>query len=636
MITKKLLVFNLLLFCISFSFSQNFTITDLNLGLRENANAIVKYDDYSIDLVRQDKMLIHHKVAIEILNKKADHLAELTLFYDKSNHIKNVNMAFFDATGKRIKKVKKSDFDDYSATDGGTLYSDNRVIHYNHTATSYPYTVVYEYEQDLENTASIPGWFAVRRYNIGVLSSSYSFTYPEDFSIQKLESNFDTHPVGKKESKGFIQYKIANLPALKYESLSPRFTKLIPHVKLATNKFHLAGVNGDADNWQDFGKWMFNKLLASRNNLSSATIAKVKEMVNGVDNPIERAKIVYEYVQNKTRYVSVQIEIGGWQPMMTDDVDKLGYGDCKALTFYTKSLMDIAQVPSIYTAVHSGNEKIDIKKEVVSLQGNHVFLCLPREKDSIWLECTSQKVPFGYKNSFTDDRDVWLITPEGGKIVHTNTNRPEDNTQKTTASFSLNINGSIQGKAEVTSCGTQYNNHLQSFDGLSPDDLDKSMKDYFDHINNLTFSKIEVGNNKEEQSYQENLEFTAENYGVVNSDASILFNLNALNRISNVPNRERNRKTPFEILRGFKDVDVYTISIPKNYSISELPQAVTMGNQFGTYTLSVEKLSDNSLLYKRSLLINKGLYPKEFYEKYRAFRKKIRKNENLKIAIIKK
>jgi hypothetical protein len=102
--------------------------------------------------------------------------------------------------------------------------------------------------------------------------------------------------------------------------------------------------------------------------------------------------------------------------MMTADVDKLGYGDCKALTYYTKSLMDVVEIPSFYTIVNAGISKKNIEKEVVSVQGNHAFLCLPQEKDTIWLECTSQKVPFGFKNSFTDDRDVLAITPIGGKI----------------------------------------------------------------------------------------------------------------------------------------------------------------------------------------------------------------------------
>lgn len=635
MTQKKLLIvfFVLSAYC---SFSQNFSKFSVDKFLIKNANAIVNYDDFSIKLIRQNKMLIHHKTSISILNKRADHYANLTLHYDKQNTIKNVYMEFYDAMGNRIKKVKKSDFDDYSATEGFSLYSEDRVIHYKHTATSYPYTVNYEYELEKENTAFIPGWMAVNNYNVGVKSSTYSFSYPTDFKIQKLESNFEGYEVKKKEAIGLLQYEISNLAPIKYEDLSPYFYRLIPRVKLASNKFHLAGKDGVADNWVDMGKWMYHELLASRNNLSPETVAKVKEMVKDVDDPIKRAKIIYEYVQNKTRYISVQIGIGGWQPMFTDDVDRLGYGDCKALTFYTKSLMDIAKVPSFYTLVNSDYSKTDIEKETVTQQGNHAFLCLPREKDSIWLECTSQKVPFGYINEATDDRNVLVIAPEGGKIVHTNTNKPEENLQEIVASYSLNEAGIIQGNARINSFGTQYKKHLGLFDALSPDDLEKSMKNHFDFLNNLSFSKIEAINNKKEKKYQENIEFTAENYGIINTNASLIFTLNALNRNSYVPDRERNRKTPFEILRGFKHEETYNINIPESYKLTELPETVKIENQFGTYNMSIEKLSDTSLQYKRDLLVNKGLYSKDLYEDYRSFRKRIRKLESIKIIITKK
>ena len=81
--------------------------------------------------------------------------------------------------------------------------------------------------------------------------------------------------------------------------------------------------------------------------------------------------------------------------MLASDVDKLGYGDCKALTNYTKTLLDAVDVESYYTVVYGGKRIRNIDKEFSATEGNHVILCLPNEEDYIWLECTSQKTPFG-------------------------------------------------------------------------------------------------------------------------------------------------------------------------------------------------------------------------------------------------
>lgn len=633
---RKIIVIYLFFALLNSQAQQQFKIL-INPELTKNASALIHDKAVELNLINQRKLIYHYKASITVFNESAAHYGDLLMKYDKNNIVKKVEMLYYDANGKVIKKVKKKDFEDYSASHGYTLYTDDRYLYYNYIPVTYPFTVAIDFTIEKKNTAHIPSWTPINAYNCGVNKSSYTLQYPSDIHIKHIEKNFEGFAIEKTVKPGIFKYSIEKIPPYDREALRPDITEITPGVYFASDKFHLAGVDGIADNWNEFGQWYYDELLAPQTELPEEAKANIRNLVKNVLDPVEKAKLVYEYVQNKTRYINIAIGIGGWQPMSAKEVDQKAYGDCKALTNYTMALMHEVEVPAIYTVVNAGDDhKENILKDLSSIQGNHAFLCLPMEKDTIWLECTSQKVPFGTYNSFTDDRDVLLITPEGGKIVHTATNPPEANLQTTKGQFNIFSDGKLSGKVDIICRGTKHDQHLSYFDGLSPEKLDRAMKKYYNEINNLTFSKIEINNNKVDKQYEEHMVFEAENYAVSNPDQAMIINLNTFNRINYIPDRIIDRKLPFEILRGYKIEDNYTIQIPVNYRIESLPAPITIKNEFGTYELTISQIDDHSIKYNRSLLINKGYYPKEKYKDYRKFRKKIQKIENIKMIILKK
>ncbi len=121
---------------------------------------------------------------------------------------------------------------------------------------------------------------------------------------------------------------------------------------VAIDRFHLDGHDGKAEKLEELGLWMYNDLLDGRAKIPEATALKIKNLVHGIEDPMEKARKVYEFVQQNTRYISVQVGIGGLQPITAAEVDKVKYGDCKGLSNYMMGLLDIAGVPS-YTRMSS-------------------------------------------------------------------------------------------------------------------------------------------------------------------------------------------------------------------------------------------------------------------------------------------
>lgn len=94
-------------------------------------------------------------------------------------------------------------------------------------------------------------WYFLDGYNVSTEESFYELTFNgDDFSVRIKEKNFGQYNIAKKNEKGYISYQGSNVKAIKSEDLSPTFRVLIPNVMFTSNKFHLEGVDGSAENWK--------------------------------------------------------------------------------------------------------------------------------------------------------------------------------------------------------------------------------------------------------------------------------------------------------------------------------------------------------------------------------------------------
>jgi len=397
--------------------------------------------------------------------------------------------------------------------------------------------------------------------------------------------------------------------------------------------FNLEGIEGNAKSWKEMGKWFYDEILIGTTELNDKTKIKIKSLVGNENDPLKKAEIVYKYVQGKTRYVSIQEGIGGWKPMLANEVDKLGYGDCKALTNYTRSLLNEVGVLSYYSRLYGDSDKREIHTDIVSFQSNHVILAIPNNENYVWLECTSQIQPFGFQGNFTDDRNAFIIKPEGGEIVKTKTFTETDNLQVTKGSYQVTENGNFIGKVKIISKALRYDNEFGK-ERKSKEDQIKNYKEEFSNINNLSIKKINFQNNPNTIEFTEELELEAAGYAQ-NSAGKLMFALNAFDQNLYVPKKYRTREFPFETETGYTNEADIEITIPDGFMVEAKPNGVELSTEFGNYKIEFKTVSPNKILCKRNLIIKKGLYESSKYESYRKFRETIAKTDNSKIVITK-
>lgn len=625
------------LFFTTLLFAQKAEYSTLKIpdSLKQNANAVVRLNQIDIVISSQRNMDIKEKRVVTVLNEKGLSNIDAIEHYDKHTSVRSMEATVYDSFGNEIKKVKRKDFKDHSTVDGVTLFSDSRLIYLDYTPTQYPFTIVYESEVETSNTAFIPQWFPLNDYFLSIEKSILNVNYPANLGFKKMEFNFANFQIKKTvDSATQLSYTATNITAQKEEDLSPSFSDIFPKLMMGLETFNLEGVDGKAKNWNEYGKWFADKILNGTIELSDETKSKIKALVGNETDQIKKAKIVYKYMQEKSRYVSIQVGIGGFKPMLASDVDRLGYGDCKALSNYTRALLNAVDVPSYNTLLYGSRDKRDIQSDFVSMQGNHMILSIPNGKNYIWLECTSQDDPFGYQGTFTDDRNVLIIKPDGGEIVRTQIYPDKGNTQIDKGNYALDENGNFSGTISMVSEGSQYARKVQ-VEKMQPTEKEAYYKDFWDNISNLKIKKSTFSNNKQKISFTENLEITAENYGK-NSGNKMIFVVNAFSQFTGNVKRIRNRKTPFEIQRGTNDSDEIEISLPAGFVIEFLPQNFELKNKFGEYKTEIIKKDNNNLVFKRTFFIKKGLYEKNEYDEFRLFMEQVSRNDNAKIILTKK
>jgi hypothetical protein len=317
------------------------------------ASAVVRNEEITTEVKSLDNVMCHVKRVITILNKNGDEQAGLLVYYDKTTSVRSIKGIIYDEFGKPIRKISSGDFEDLAATDGFSLFQDDRVKHYTRAVTRYPYTIEFEYELKVKQSLYFPDWEPNPESGVAVEKSAYQLICRPDFNLRYKELNLPSKAeIGtNKEGQKTYTWKISDLKARRYEPLSPEWKSNAARLMLAPERFEYQGFGGSFDNWQQLGKWVNDHFLADREDLPPATVDYIKNLTNGIADPKQKAKKIFEYMQQKTHYISVQVGIGGFRPFLASEVDKDGYGDCKALVNYTKALLNAVGIDSYYCMV---------------------------------------------------------------------------------------------------------------------------------------------------------------------------------------------------------------------------------------------------------------------------------------------
>lgn len=617
------------------------------LAMAANANVIVLDDSTYIVSSLTDATISYQRTLL-ITNSKGKDAAFWSCTLDKNMKLKNFSITYQQGDGKIVKKFKKNDLQVTELSAG--LGDDNQTYYLDDSPSAYPVTIKQEWTvENHGGVLSYPMFCPMDNYNQAVNHASYTIKCTDNHHCQYKVLNGE-HPLITSLNDGSIKAVFDNLPPLEKEDYSPSLFNRLPIVLFTPKHFSYFGTEGDLDTWQNFGRWQYG-LLKGRDILPANIKTKVHELTDGLTSQREKVARLYQYLYDNSRYVSIQLGIGGYQPTTAQEVATNGFGDCKGLSNYMIALLKEAGVPAFYAAIST--EHTNLVKDFPNLnQLNHVIAGVPLPKessakgnntknylsqnDTLWLECTNARYPLGYVHSDIAGHEALIITPDGGKIVRLPKNADTDNLQQSKVDILLNENGEADINIMMEKRNQQYENFLPLL-SMNSSEQKKVILSHL-HLPSAQVKAMKIEEEKGKPIARTTISATSKYANVTGK--RLFIKMNPMKGNFSNKTIQASRQSPLELSTGYHDIEDITLTIPQGFKVESMPSNKEISSKFGTIKVNISPKGnkpeqENKLNVRYDFTMHSGTYPAQEYTDFVKFYNQVAQIYRQQLVIVK-
>lgn len=598
-------------------------------SLKKDANVVVREEfiKFTIKDINSARYDVHQ--VITVLNEQGKRYLSFDEFSYQFRLLDDAEIKIYDLLGNKKNTISKKEMTSLNYGDG--LVPEGKVTYYSVSAPSYPLTIEINYSVKYKGLFTYPGNY-FQNSNQSVQSAVFDVEVPTDLSLRYKLLNTNNQPVITKDgNKELYHWEVKNLAAFKTEKHVGASDNYLPQVMLAPNKFKLDDYEGDMTSWKNFGAWIDN-LYAKTVALPDEKKLFYQNMVKNATTDKEKAAILYNYLQNNMRYVSIQLGIGGLRPFPASFVDDKKYGDCKALSNYLKSALDAVGVKSNIVIIQGGMTPRNVMEDFPANYFNHAILCVPQPKDTIWLECTSTTLPFAQLGPFTENRRAMVVTDDGGVLVNTPASNYIANTKTINTVIEVNEAGGARVKTACVLSGMQRDEMLMRYHDLKDDEKRK----FF--ISNMEWKQpdnFEISNSKDKANpYLVSGGMDYEKIYTFNAGSKLFFEPRLYPVFDeDIPDNEK-RKADYYFTCPYQVVDTTVYKFPALYALESIPKNKQAEFPFARYSSNYNwDANTHTLTAITTLQVKERVIKAADYGKLLDFKKQVIADINEKIVM---
>lgn len=622
---RRLLIFCLLFVCCAMTNAQK-------------ADVVVLLDSTSVKVKSLSYYSCEHHQKFMLMNSNNADLANIVIGMDNDTELSRFEYVMTDVLGNVLRKVKKSELQrfEYSrdlATDFYRLIAEV-------TPPSYP-VIITRTEKIIRNAnvLSYPSFWPQKQYGMKVSKAVYQIEWPEnEVNIRYKPMNMSAEPVVEQVGRNkILRFTLNGIAPLTRVPYAPSLDEQAPYVFFSPEKFSYYGTMGSMSSWSSFGSWNYG-LVEDRQLLPESHLEKVREVIADCHTEREKIAKLYEYMGRNTRYVSLQLGIGGYQPATAVSVAVTGLGDCKGLSNYMHTMLKGIGIDSRLVAIGTEDPKLIPDFANVN-QLNHMVLAalLEQGKDTVWLECTNSKLSPGYIHEGISGHDALLLSSDGCHIVRL----PEYADSLNLRHADVRIAIRRDASADV-SIDEVFNNHRYSekFHLLKEKEQEQrtTISSWY-KLPNTSFGSISVKDSSkpfDTAQLKTHLDGVCAKYANL-TGRRLFVPINPSHKGFSpvvIADTLASQRLQMKIRHGYRNEDEILIEIPEGCSVESIPANIDIVEEFGAFRQHVA-LEDGHLRVSLVLDIHSGTYAPETRQRLLEMQRSVQKAYNSRVVLVK-
>ena len=454
----------------------------------------------------------------------------------------------------------------------------------------------------------------------------------------KIFGNFQDQIVFTKTREGNLDiytWEAKDIPEFEEEEDMPSSQYFMPHIIYYIKSYQKEGQKEELlGTPEKLYQWYYSITKDINKTDQTALKNKTEELIKDKTTDFEKAKAIYQWVQQNIHYVAFENGMGGFIPREASDVYQKLYGDCKDMANLLNQMLQYAKLDSNLTWIGTRSKPYKYAEVPTPQVDNHMITNVMIDGKNYFLDATDKFCPFPFPSSMIQGKEALIGKSEKDFKIEV-VPEVESNRNKTTILMKLNFeNNHIVGNASATISGLNKSYLLNNLSAYN-----QKENEIWKNILTANNQKIQLEiqelqkNDYQDQPSKANFKLKLED-GVKDVNGKLL-----LKPILLLPLKENlidieKRKFSIENDLAYVYEIQYQYELPLGYKVEFLPENAKTENDLGSFDIQYNVLK-NTITVIQKIESKKLLLENKDFVLWNSFIKALTKQYNQSIILSK-